>query len=574
MKHFLYVLSVPFLLFVFFSCSIKQEQSNTTMQDSLQQKTPLQILPVGKQISRKDDLVQWLDSLEREYEQACFAMGTANWNNYSKEGAANLDEAKKKFAQIFLNEDSRKIISEWKPKITPNVDATLARRMEMWNRCFIGGAIYSDSSIAALENLLQKTITDFHFTFDGKPITRAQMQTHLKVEKNPKRRMQLWMVSSQLSEKIKNDLRTLVKLRNEKAQQFGFTNYYSLSLYLNAIDEAWLLQTLNELTEQTNEMFQKFVRMTKKNILQNANKDVGPWDFDFALRDAVSLSDKYFPKESVFETLHRFEQSLGFPTDSLPIKEVVKDIPYGGLSLALNIPKDSRFLVNPTTGKSFYQTAFHEYGHSLHAVYTSDSVPILKGYEWIPGAQCAAFAEGMADVHGEFTDIQSWLEIYTKAKDSEIQNYGAGRYLPALYRLRSLMKNLFIEYAMYNHPEQNIDSVERAMFKKYLLVDLDSLATETNVKQFPSTFAASIWYTSYPCYYQNYILSGMIATQIHEAMENKFGNNYTTNPNISSWLIESFYTQGEILEWNEKIRNATGKGLETGAYLRKLGAIK
>jgi len=537
------------------------------MHDSTQQKPP-------SQISRKDDLIQWLDSLEKEYEQACFAMGVANWNNYSKEGVADLDGAKKKFAHIFFNEDSRKIIAEWKQKITPNVDATLARRMEMWNRCFIGGAIYSDSAIAALENSLQKIMTDFHFTFEGKSITRAQVQTQLKVEKNPKRRMQFWFVASQLSEKIKNDLLTLVNLRNEKAKQLGFPNYYSLALYLNAIDEAWLLQTLNELTEQTEEKFHKFAHTIKKNILQNANKNVGPWDFDFALRDAVSLSDKYFPKDSVFETLHRFEQSLGFPTDSLPIREVVKDIPYGGLSLAVNIPNDSRFLVNPTTGKSFYQTAFHEYGHSLHAVNTNDSVPILKGYEWIPGAQCAAFAEGMADVHGEFTDKQTWLELYTKAKDFEIQNYVAGRYLPALYRLRSLMNNFFIEYAMYHNPEQDIDSVERAMFKKYLLVDLDSLAMQTKEKKFPSIFASSIWYTSYPCYYQNYILSGMIATQIHEAMENKFGDDYFSNPNISSWLIESFYTEGERLDWNEKIRQATGKGLETGAYLRKLGAIK
>jgi len=540
------------------------------MQDSTQQQN-------STQVSRKDDLVKWLDSLETQYEQACFAMGIANWNSYSKEGAADLDGAKKKFANIFLNEDSRKIIQEWKSKITPNVDPTLSRRMEMWNRCFIGGAIYADSEIAALENKLQKAITDFQFTLDGKPITRAQVQTQLKTEKNAKRRQQLWLTTSQLSEKVKADLIALVKLRNEKAKQFGFPNYYSLSLYLNAIDEVWLLKTLNELTDQTDEMFQKFVKMTKKST---AVKKVGPWDYDFALRDAVSLSDKYFPKDSVFQTIHKLENAIGFPTDSLPIKEVVKDIPYGGLSLALNIPKDSRFLVNPATGKGFYQVAFHEYGHSLQAVLTKDSIPILKGYEWIPGAQCGAFAEGMADVHGEFTDNELWLETYTNATDNELQNYMAGRWLPTLYRLRSLLKNFFIEYEMYKNPDENIyspgriDSIEHAMFKKYLLVDLDSVSVAKKLETIPSTFAASIWYTSYPCYYQNYILAAMIATQTHEALNNKFGEEIISNPNISAWLIKSFYEQGELIEWSEKIREATGKGLETGAYLRKLGAIK
>ena len=31
------------------------------------------------------------------------------------------------------------------------------------------------------------------------------------------------------------------------------------------------------------------------------------------------------------------------------------------------------------------------------------------------------------------------------------------------------------------------------------------------------------------------------------------------------------YETGESTEWTERIRNATGKSLETGPYLRKLG---
>ena len=127
---------------------------------------------------------------------------------------------------------------------------------------------------------------------------------------------------------------------------------------------------------------------------------------------------------------------------------------------------------------------------------------------------------------------------------------------------------------MYKNPEANIDSIEHSVFKQYLLVDLDSLALSVKMEKIPSTFAASIWYTSYPCYYQNYILAAMIATQVHEALVNKFGEEIISNPNISAWLTKSFYEQGELIEWSEKIREATGKGLETGAYLRKLGAIK
>ncbi len=512
------------------------------------------------EVSRKDDLVVFLDSLEHRYENACYQMGTANWNSYSKEGLYDLDAAKQEFAKIFLDSTARSTIEEWKQKSSSLADKLLARRLELWHRCFIGGAIYADREVAAQENSLQQQITNFKFMFEGTPTTRAKVSNMLREEKNQAKRHSLWSITGQLSATTGDSLRQLVKLRNEKARAFGFPNYYSLSLALQAIDEQWLVNTLTMLEEKTRDAFEQFISSSKKKLHV---KELGPWDFDYALREAVSMPDKYFPSDSVFGVIHRFQNGVGFPVDSLPIKEVVKDIPYGGLSLAIKIPTDSRFLVNPTVGKGFYGVAFHEYGHSLKAVHTDVEYPILKGYEWIPGAQCSAYEEGVADMHGEFTDDSLWLSVFTNAKTKEIERYIKGRGIPVLYRMRRLLKDFFIEYEMYKNPDQDMARTEREMFRKYLLVDVDT--TE------PHQFAASIWYTSYPCYYQNYILAGMIATQLQEALSNKFGEEKISSPHVAQWMIHYLYATGESEEWNERIRNATGKSLEPGAYLRKLG---
>ena len=105
--------------------------------------------------------------------------------------------------------------------------------------------------------------------------------------------------------------------------------------------------------------------------------------------------------------------------------------------------------------------------------------------------------------------------------------------------------------------------LERTMMKKFLLVDLDS----TEAPQ----YASSIWYVSYPCYYHNYIMASMIATQLQEALSNKFGEDKIKNPKVAEWMIDHLYINGEKQEWTDRIRNATGKGLEPGALLRKLG---
>ena len=116
---------------------------------------------------------------------------------------------------------------------------------------------------------------------------------------------------------------------------------------------------------------------------------------------------------------------------------------------------------------------------------------------------------------------------------------------------------------MYGDPDQDMTALEREMFKKYLLVDLDPEESHQ--------FASSIWYTSYPCYYQNYVLAGMIATQLQEALSSKFGDQKCHNRRLAEWISAHLYESGETEEWTERIRDATGKSLESGAYLRKMG---
>ena len=218
--------------------------------------------------------------------------------------------------------------------------------------------------------------------------------------------------------------------------------------------------------------------------------------------------------------------------------------------------------MNPTRGKDFYGVAFHEYGHSLKAVHVRARYPILKGYEWIPGAQCAAYEEGVADLHREFTDEPLWLSEYSGATALEVNEYVASRNLPALYRIRRLMKDFFFEYEMYKNPDRDLAALERSMTEKYLLTPLDS--TEAH------HYAASIWYTAYPCYYQNYILAAMISTQLQEALTNRYGSGKLSDTLVARWMVEHLYADGETREWTERIRHATGKSLETGPLLRKL----
>jgi peptidyl-dipeptidase A len=512
-----------------------------------------------ERVGTKDELVKYLDTLEQKYEYACVQTGIANWNMYSREGKSELDTAKNLFSKIFIDTLNKKIIEEWRGKSASLADKMLERRLEMWYRCFLGGSVYADEQIAELENKLQRKITNYKLYYDGNRITQAEIRNEIRKEPDQKKRKKLWLTVGQLSEAVKEDLVALVKLRNEKAKSLGFYNYYSLSLFLQTIKEDWLLETLTRLDESTREKFQESIESAKKKL---KIKTFNAWDYNIALEKWSSIPDNYFPKDSVFNVLHRFHRGIGFNVDSLPIREKIQDIPFGGLNIGVKIPGDSRFLLNPIKGKAFYNVTFHEYGHALQITHTKVDFPVLKGYEWIPGASCAAYSEGVAAIQAEFVNDAEWLSAYTPASQDEIDKYIATRTFSDIYSLRNRLKDFYFEYEMYKNPDQDLDSLERALFQKYLLVELDE-----NV---PSRYASSMLYVSYPCYYQNYILSDMIAAQVFEVVVSKFGEERLTNPDVSKWITSHLYTNGEVEEWQDRIINATGKSLETGAYLRKL----
>jgi peptidyl-dipeptidase A len=512
-------------------------------------------------VTSKDELLVYLDSLERRYEVACIGIGLSCWNGTLKEGASDPEEAWASMARVVRDTGARAIVEEWKKRSGSLADKLLARRLELWRNCFIGGEVMTDSCLIQGERALRERASSFRFTLEGKPCTFDQRMAYLYEEKKQSRRHKAWSALGDLSARSREELLRLVKARNEKARSLGFPNYYSLLLSLETIDEEWLLGALSMLEEQTRPAYEECLSLWKKKL--HVEK-IGPWDFQFALRDSASLPDRFFPADSVMSILHAFIKGIGFKADSLPIRVALRPgFSRAPLAVTVNIPGDARLVLAPEAGEGSYRSAFSEYGRLLKTVHTRVAYPILKGYGWIPGTHSDAFESGVAEMHAEFAEDSLWLATYTKAKPRQIEKYRDGCAVPALYRLRQLLKDFFVEYSLYKNPAQDMAACERAMFQKYLLVDIG--------EEEPAQYGASVVLAPDACSLQDQILARMIGAQIQEALSGKFGPSKISSPGVAAWLIDHLYRSGETLEWTERIRNTTGKLLETGAYLRALG---
>jgi peptidyl-dipeptidase A len=117
------------------------------------------------------------------------------------------------------------------------------------------------------------------------------------------------------------------------------------------------------------------------------------------------------------------------------------------------------------------------------------------------------------------------------------------------------------EKALYAEPDQDLNRLWWDMVKKYQMVNRPSNRDEPD-------WAAKIHFTIAPCYYHNYMLGELFASQLHNAMihnvlkqDSDKGVGYVGQEEAGNFLRENILRAGKVYPWNEMIRKATGERL-------------
>ena len=89
-------------------------------------------------------------------------------------------------------------------------------------------------------------------------------------------------------------------------------------------------------------------------------------------------------------------------------------------------------------------------------------------------------------------------------------------------------------------------------------------------------WATKIHIALYPCYYHNYQLGELLASQIHYYIVDNITKSgdyknecYIGNPAIGKWMSDNIFKIGMKLEWNEMIEKATGEKLTAKYYAKQ-----
>jgi len=456
-------------------------------------------------------------------------------------------------------------------------DALLARQIEVLYLTYKAKQLDAEllKKIAAKENEVEQKFNTFRAKVDGKEITDSEVMKVLKGSKDSEQRRKVWEASKAVGSAVLADLKEVVKLRNEAAVKLGYRNYFEMQLKLAEQDPNDVLKLFDELYELTREPFAKAKAEIDAKLAANcgiAVADLRPWHYqdrffqESPAIDAVDL-DACYANTDIAALTQTFYAGFGLPVDKILARSDLYEKPGKcphGFCCDIDREGDVRILENIVPRLDWMATTLHECGH---AVYTAPNIPTSVPYVLRTAAHSFT-TEGVAMMIEQFATRADWMQAMgLKVADPQAaQKAGAAMKKRALliFAAWSQVMTRF-EKAMYENPDQDLNKLWWDLVEKYQMIK------RPEGRNAPD-YASKIHICTNPCYYHNYTMGQLFASQLHAAISREVLKTepskalYNNRKDVGEFLKKRVFAPGSSMPWPEFVRFATGEELNAKAF--------
>lgn len=527
------------------------------------------------------DLQEIIDRTVAAYAPLVKAASEAYWEGTttgSAEAFERYAEINKKMTELFS--DSRTFAELHRIKESGSVTEPVLKRQlnELYNSFLARQADKSLlNAIIDKETELERKYAAFRAEFRGRKINDNEVERLLKSSCDPAELQEVWEAHKAVGREVASDVLDVVRLRNRLADALGFTNYHSMSLMLSGEKPREVELLMNEVDELSRGSFAAVKAELDEAMALRCRipqSELRPWHYQGRFfQEAPDLYpvdfDKYYKGRDLEKLTVDYYRSIGLDVE--PMLRRSDLYPREGKNqhafcIDMDCMGDVRVLCNLTDNERWMETMLHEFGHAAYSV-GHDSNPALP---FLLRESAAIFTtEGVAMMFGRLSRNPEWMRLNLGISSGEAERIAPDCRRAA--RLSQLVQSRFMqvvyrfEKAMYADPEQDLNALWRSLVEKYQLLAYPEGRDEPD-------WAAKIHIALYPCYYHNYQLGELFASQMHHCIvENvtRSGNlpsdSYTGCPEVGRWLTENIFSVGKLYPWNEMITRATGEKL-TAAY--------
>jgi len=516
-----------------------------------------------KPLSKKANLAYWK------------AANTGKSEDYDKYSNLELEMRK-----IYSDTSDFKILKELKASGQIK-NHLLARQLDVLYNSYLENQIEPTllKQIVDLSSKVEKNFSNFRPEIHGKKMTNNEIDEILKKETDSRKRKDAWLASKQVGPVVADDIIHLVKLRNKAAVKLGFDNFHTMSLTTadQKVDE--LDQIFAELYDLTQQPFAKL--KTELDSILAENYGVGveglmPWHYHDPFFQEAPLVynldlDAYYKDKDVKELARKFYAGIGMPVDSILAKSDLyerKGKNPHAFCTDIDREGDVRILANLKNNERWMETILHELGHAIYDKYEDPKTPYL-----LRTPAHIFTTEGIAMFFGRLSRNGAWMQEMLGLSDrdrKEIDKVSV-KYarMKQLIFARWAMVMYNFEKELYANPDQDLDALWWQMVEKYQLVKKPKGRTAPD-------WAAKIHFTIAPCYYHNYLLGEMFASQLHYYLVHNVlmlnsdkDVSYVNQIKAGSYIHDHVFKAGAIYRWNEMIRRATGEPLTAKYFVEQ-----
>ena len=544
----------------------------------------LAIFTVINFISNKDEQIDiFIGDLEKEYKPIYIKSTESSWKasiTGKKEDFDEMLKAQNDVTNFFANKEYFERLKKFKE--SGNVkDSLLNRQLTVLYNYFLGAQVDTAklTAINQLANEIEQKYNNFRAEINGKQLTDNQIEDLLSSSKDSRELETAWLGHKKIGSLVAEDVKKIVRMRNEVAKEIGFNNYHEMSLKLSEQDPEQILKLFDELDNLTKDAFVK-----EKNIIDeyfskryNVPKDkLMPWHYQNRFfQEAPKIYeidlDVYYKDKDLVKLTDDFYKGISLPVDDIIKNSDLFEKPgknQHAYCTDINKNGDVRVLCNVKPNEKWMNTMLHEYGHGIYSKYTNRELPFF-----LRDAAHTFTTEAIAQIFGRFSSNAYWMKDMNLIKQEDVAKISEIAF--SSLRLQQLVFSRWsqvmyrFEKAMYENPEQDLNKLWWELVEKYQLLKKPEGKNEPD-------WASKIHIALYPCYYHNYHLGELLASQLYfyicdNILKTKDykTQSFVGKPEIGAYLKEKIFMPGAEFYWDDMIQKATGEKLTAKYYAKQ-----
>lgn len=533
----------------------------------------------NKKDQMEKDLKAFLSKYDSTVQPLMKEANLAYWNasiSGKAEDWKKSEDLNIELTKIYANKDDFATLKKIKESNSIS-DEILKRELEVLYNSYLSNQVDTSllNEVIKMQTAIEQKYSNFRAEVDGKKLTDNDVEDVLKKSTNSDELKKAWEGHKAIGPVVAEDIRNLVKKRNEIAKQLGFGNYHEMSLKLSEQDPAEISKIFDELDNLTRDAFAGLKEEIDTYLAKRDNikkEELMPWHYQNRFfQEAPEIYsvelDKYYKGKNIETLTTDYYKSIGLDiTDMIAKSDLYEKPGKNQHAYCIDIDNlgDVRVLCNIKPNYNWMGTMLHEFGHANYDKYIDQKLPfaLRNPAHTFTTEAIAMFFGRMASNPQFLLDMKLTDEADSKTIAEEsfkvlrLEQLTFSRWAQVMYRFEKIL---------YENPDQDLNKLWWDLVEKYQMIKRPEGRNQPD-------WASKIHIATSPCYYHNYLLGELLASQLNHYIaanllkSDNFRQSYFGKPEVGKYLIDNIFMPGSKWSWNEMIEKATGEKLTAKYY--------